>query len=78
MTEIVWQDPPPSKRGGDRDSSREQFIASLRERPGQWAVYPCASSGANGPTRTRFRREGLDAVSRKVDGEIKLFVRVPA
>ncbi len=77
MTEIVWQDPPTPQLGPGNADFRNQFIEALRDRVGQWAVYPCKPKGASA-VAARFKREGLESVTRKVDGHVKVFVRVPA
>ncbi len=78
MTEIVWQDPPAAVTGGAGDRTvRQMFIRSLREQPGRWAVYPCSPKAASS-LAANFRKEGFDAVTRRVDGETKLYVQVPA
>ncbi len=77
MTDIIWQDPPPAVSGRGGSDFRRQFLDTLRESPGQWAIYPCSSKSASA-LAALFRKDGLEAVSRKVDGQVKVFVRVPA
>lgn len=39
MDEIEWEEPPPIKRDRRVPGKTQRFIAALRERPGEWAVY---------------------------------------
>ena len=40
MTDIIWQDPPPPKKGRQDGEATKSYIAALQSRPGQWAKYP--------------------------------------
>ncbi len=72
MSDMAWEEPPPARTGGG-DTVRQRFITALRERPGQWAIYPLP---ARGSIATRFRKEGYEVRQRTVDGEARLYVRV--
>lgn len=87
---IVW-DPPPAVRAGTKGSRVplglvREIALELSERPGEWAhilTFPSAERQA-----TTFVRDvksgqisalkGAEAVSRKVDGEHRVYARFPA
>lgn len=82
MTGIVWEEPPAALRGSTAQIAA--FAAALRERPGEWALYPRAISATSmGSIGTRIKAGGsaftpagsFDAVTRVVDGERRLYVR---
>lgn len=36
---IEWETPPNNDRGGRYANKTQRFVAALKERPGEWAVY---------------------------------------
>jgi hypothetical protein len=41
--QIEWKEPPAQKRGRDC-RKRQMFVAELRKRPGEWALYTSSAS----------------------------------
>lgn len=77
MSVIRWEDPPPhgNNKSGD-DSLWAPVAATLRERPGAWAVIAEVSSGTAGAQVNRIKtgwgpfapRGSFESRCRKVDG----------
>jgi hypothetical protein len=73
MTEVEWSAPAGAKAGRS-STKRADFVRALKERPGEWAVYGRGLSASNVQT-FRMGYPGVEAVSRKVDGERVIYVR---
>jgi len=63
MSAVVWQDPPPPKRGHGTRGAQAEFVAQLKTRPGEWAVYPRLVTSAQG-AQTRQRYRGVEVTLR--------------
>lgn len=74
---IQWETPP--ERGGTAGRGKSQrFVAQLKERPGEWAIYPHPVAY---PTQAgaHLRKFGCEtAVRTGNDGVVRLYVRWPA
>lgn len=59
MTEIIWQDPPPARRG--RQGKYIEFFDVLRDNPGKWAIFQRweRPTSAASPVGTRIRKGEL-------------------
>lgn len=86
MSEIKFDGPPPErKRGSIEDQSHQPIAEALKERAGEWAVVrvsktaSAASSAANYIRNAKGSAYGpagsFEAVSRKVDGEFRVYAR---
>jgi hypothetical protein len=73
MSEIVWRDPPPSRRG-TRYEVRD-FVEELKQRPGVWALYPRSFAG-RGSTTYAKHYPGTEWVNRqRDDGRFDMYGR---
>jgi len=80
--EIEWSDPPTSSRD---NRNWPQIAAALRLRPNEWAIVEKpATAYQAGQLAANIRRgkvggvrpdEDFDAMSRKVDGEYRVYAR---
>lgn len=74
MSEIQWADPPAPQGGKLTRREQREFAERLKEKPGQWAVFPTnAGSGlAARALASRIGRgkqstfgDGFEAISRR-------------
>lgn len=80
MSDITWQEPPPARKGPG--SEKTAFFDALRERPGEWALFP---SSPMHPNAAHNIKRGLysgveagefDATARsRGDGTSDIYVR---
>lgn len=86
MSEIRFEDPPPSSNGGYGDNTDHRAAAAaLRERPGDWAFVKVSGTQSSAGTTARHIRTGylqayaprgsFEAASRTVDGEHRVYAR---
>ena len=83
MSVFRFEEPPAPQSG--RPSSHAEAVQALKERPGEWGIVTiCSTSASSGSTaraiRTGVRRAwqpagDFEAVSRKVDGEYRVYAR---
>lgn len=52
--EIEWAEPPPTSRGGTRNSSTAQFVEAVKARPGQWAIFKKGSKAGVVSNKDRY------------------------
>jgi hypothetical protein len=79
---ISWEDPPSAYHRGPVHNWRA-IGAELKDRPGTWAVVAvCDNATLAGQTASHIRHgkyielgAGFEAVSRKVDGEPRVYAR---
>lgn len=81
--DLAWEDPPQPQLG-TRVGRWEPVADQLREHPGKWAVIatyplaqrPIASSLTNALSHGKYRGiDGVQAVSRTVNDEVKVYAR---
>ncbi|KIF67582.1 hypothetical protein HY68_01365 [Streptomyces sp. AcH 505] len=86
MSEIHFEAPPPGRNGGHQPATDHRAVAAtLRERPGEWALIRRAGTqGSAGSTARLIKRGALlsyappgsfEAVSRAIDGEFRIYAR---
>lgn len=63
MTELVWQDPPPRRKG---TSSYAAEIEVLKANPGKWAVITTAWKTTSAPAA--LRQAGCETTTRRNPG----------
>ena len=72
--EIIWQTPPVRTGRGRAPGAAAAFVAALKERPGEWAIYPNSDNSAMATTLKR--RYGVETTVRKQpDGKFNIYVR---
>lgn len=81
-SELRWGEPPPGRRGL---IDWPAVAVSLRAEPGRWAIIQVCRSPAAASNLARRVRDGsysafrpvgaFEAVSRTVDGEIRVYAR---
>ena len=76
MTDVVWEDPPISARGGGARGRLRVLLAELKEHPGKWAIsHPAAQSPSSAYP---LKRVGCEVTSRKNDdGTYRVYARWP-
>lgn len=62
---MVWKEPPPAKRGRGRSTRLAAFVAALKERPNEWAVYRTDATNASPVTQFGKKFKGTEWTSRK-------------
>ena len=86
MDEIVWEEPPETRRGHPGPTVWQRRLAPVVERPGEWAwIVDTPPNMARGFARTMkagriMTPDGTlpqewEAVCRTVDGKPRLYVR---
>jgi len=72
-TEIVWEEPTPSKRGVSRESANpektmrkyEAFVEQLKNQPETWAVFK-KSASPTFSTRLKKAFPGVETTCRRI------------
>lgn len=83
MSEIVWEDPPDPPqhmRKGKPTMSWGPFVGALQEHPGKWALArkeATTNRSQFSMTRLALLHRGCEAITRTVDGELRLYARWP-
>lgn len=81
--ELIWEEPPEVARGRGAEPKYARILATLQDRPGEWArlsvpevkdIAPLVTS-INGGTLKGVAAGDYEATSRTVDGERLLYVR---
>jgi len=75
-TEIVWEEPAPSKRGVSRKSTNpektmrkyEDFVQRLKDKPESWAVFKKAASPTFS-TRLKEAYPGVETTCRRIQSD---------
>jgi len=49
-----------------------EFVDTLKQHPGEWAIYPVRTNGAATDLRRRY---GCEVVQRTVDGTVSIYAR---
>lgn len=74
--EMVWREPPERKSAGGPHGRLGRFVAALRERPGEWALYPHFAGHRVAVTFNRKQYPGTEWTSRsRGDGTYELYGR---
>lgn len=84
MSDIVWEEPPPSRYGAKRDGWN-RIAAELRANPGRWArIRECETRGRasvwaqqvrQGQSSAWLPAGSFEAASRSVDGTYVVYAR---
>lgn len=84
MTDIIFEEPPASRRRG-ANVSYQDATATLKSRPGEWAIVRIAPTGNSADSTAHQIRVGIlksfrpaghfDAVSRVIDGTFRVYAR---
>lgn len=76
MSEIVWAAPPDLIRGRTFAGKTKRFVEALKERPGEWALYPTTVSSASTASNYKKQHPGTEWTSRtRPDGRADLYAR---
>lgn len=75
-TEIMWEEPAPSKRGIPKKSTNpeatmrkyEPFVNELKKNPNRWAVFKKAASPTFS-TRLKEAYPGIETTCRRIECE---------
>lgn len=74
---MEWKKPPERRMSPGRPNLIEPIIASLKERPGEWALVAETTSTSFGQQRLYLQRSGCEVAQRQNDGVLELYARWP-
>lgn len=76
MSDIVWEDPPPSTQGGAGTGRLQVILAELQKHPGKWAVTHEAARSKM--AKDGLQKRGCETTTRQNgDGTYRVYARWP-